>query len=749
MKAHITRSGTMIGILLSSSSLVISSQAYGQTLETDKNRVESDIVVTATRRELLLKDVPSSISAVGSERLEKLGARDFQDYVLTVPGVSFTDIGGGRQQIVFRGVAALGSNATTAIYLDETPLDIDLRLFDVERVEVLRGPQGTLYGTSAMGGALRTITRKPNATETQFRFEGSVNTVRNGGVGHDVNGMINLPIAEDKLALRIVAYREIEAGFIDNFSSDRSVDPVVLGSLIEKDPGKHVTQGTRTALRFDASDELDITLTHIWQRDVFKGLNSEDTDLGVETLRQSRNFNERYGSRVHQFNGTLNYRFGFADLVSSTTWSNGTDTNERDVTVVYSPVVQLFSNFLGTGGDTSGVKPLRLGSSDRSQSFTQEVRLTGNPESQFDWLVGAYYNWGRSDFAQGATALGVQPFFDLGPGLDLAAGDQLFAATIDQGQRELSFFAEGKLEITQALEATVGLRRYHIQSDFLQGTTGLLAFDGTLESITGQTLSSGKSSKSGVTYRFNLAYKASADTLIYAQAASGYRQGGANAFIPAGETPTPVSQYNPDTLWQYELGFRTTLLENRLSVHGSAFYIDWSGIQANITTEPTGYSFVGNVGKADVKGAELELSWRLFDGMNINTSATYSDARFREGLASLNVDKNDPIADIPRFTGSIGADYQWRLSDGLSANIGANLTHVSSRVTNANQGTSLKGYDDLDLRFGLDWKRASIGIFVRNVLDVRGQTGRDVLLGYERRSYITPRTFGASLSFEM
>jgi len=735
-------------LLSSASCLFISSAANCQESGADEVTDNDAIVVTATRRELLLKDVPASISAIGAQQLEDLGAREVQDYILTVPGVSFTDIGGGRQQIVFRGVAALGSNATTAVYLDETPLAIDLRLFDVERVEVLRGPQGTLYGTSAMGGALRTITRKPNASKTEFRFAGSVNSVAYGGIGHDLNAMANLPIAEDKLALRIVAYREIEAGFVDNFASDRSVDPVVLGQLIEEHPGDHVTEGTRTALRFDASDALDLTLTHIWQRDIYKALNSEDTDLGIEALRQSRNFNERFGSRVHQFNGTLNYRFGFADLISSTTWSIGRDTSSRDVTIVYSPIVQALAGAL-TGADTSGVRPLFLGSTDRNRNFTQEVRLTSSGDDRFDWLVGAYYNRYHSAFAQRIIGPGSQPLFDLGAGLDLAPGDQLFAASVETSQRELSFFAEGKLAIGDALDATVGVRRYHIESAFAQSTTGLFAFTGTLDSITGNTVSSGTASKTGLTYRFNLAYRAGADTLFYAQAASGYRQGGANSFIPAGETPTPVTQYDPDTLWQYELGFRTTLFDRKLSINGAMFYIDWSGIQAGITTQPTGYSFVGNVGKADVKGAEVELAWKVFDGLNVNAAATYTDARFREGLASLDVDKGDPIADIPRFTGSFGAQYEWKLSDAMTANAGANVTHVSERVTNANTGTGLNGYDKVDLRVGLDWKRVSVGLFVRNLLDVRGQLGRDVLLGYERRSYTPPRTIGASLSFDM
>ncbi|MBN8843038.1 MAG: TonB-dependent receptor [Sphingomonadales bacterium] len=370
----------------------------------DKSGTDSpDIVVTATRRELRLQDVPLSISAVDGERLSELGARDVQDYVLTIPGVSFTDASGGRQTFVVRGIASLGAGATTAVYLDETPLDIDLRLFDIARVEVLRGPQGTLYGQSSMGGAIRTITNRPDSTGFAAAVDASINSVHRGGAGGDVNVMVNVPLVTDKLAVRGVYYHEREAGFVDNYAvldripgevRDPSSAPVTPTTLIKKNRGAHDIDGARLMVQFDPVERLSISGTYLWQKDHYNGLNSEDTDIGRGRLIQSRAFDEIWGTEVQQYNLTARYDAGFAELMSSTTWNRATGRTARDVTYVFMPVFQKAYDILVNDGqnvaDLLGAPSVN--ERTRSHQFTQELRLTSQGDGPVGWVIGGYYN---------------------------------------------------------------------------------------------------------------------------------------------------------------------------------------------------------------------------------------------------------------------------------------------------------------------------------------------------------------------
>lgn len=701
-------------------------------------RVE-EIIVTATRREEKLQDVPLSVSAVSAEKLGELRARSAEDYVLTVPGVSFTNQEGRRPAFVVRGIPSLGSGATTARYLDETPQDVDPRLFDVERVEVLRGPQGTLYGASSMGGAIRTLTRRPDLQEYQLRVDGSFSETSEGGSGYDINAAVNVPLVDDRLALRAVGYKERVPGFVDNYQVVQTPAGLVPGALIAKDMGEQDIDGGRLTLRFAPSETLTIDANYYYQAGETTGSGSEDAELGRAMLRQSRLGREGYFEKMSEGNLTVRYAAAIGEFISSTSYSTVDEDTTADVTTVSAPFIQLFSMFFGDGRDTSSVAPVTLGNDGHTQRFTQELRLASNQNERFNWLVGGFYDESKGDGAQRQLGSGAAEFF--GP---FAPNDSLSEFSAQVRSKELSFFGELSYNLTSRLQATAGARRYDVENSFDRFQKGLFAFAGDINDILVGIRTLGEAQEDGLTYKALLSYQIADGKLLYAQASSGYRPGGPNSFVPPTETPTPSSQYESDELWQYELGWKTTLWNGRAQLNGALFYIDWTDIQSAILTGG-GYSFIANTGKAHSQGAELEAQARVGRGLELGASASWIDTQFDSGFPVLDVDAGDPLPNIPEFTANVNARYSWPVFSDYAAFAFGQYSYVGKRVQNANQQLELDCYGKTDLRLGMDLGAWEVSLFAANIFDERASVGRFTNFSGERLMYIQPRTLGISM----
>jgi iron complex outermembrane receptor protein len=685
------------------------------------------------------------VAAVTARKIEQMRARAIQEYILTTPGVSFTDAGGGRESFTVRGVGSLGVGSTTAYYIDETPLGTDLRLFDIDRVEVLRGPQGTLYGVSSMGGALRTVTRKPDPGALEARFDGSVNQVAHGGVGGDANLAVNLPLAKDRLALRLVAYDEKRSGYIDNYRVDRSVTPPVLGPLVEKDVGDAEFKGGRIMLRWIASPRTTLDATLYYQADEYDALGSEDQDLGK--LRQARGFNEAYATRTTQANLTLRHRFEHAELVSSTTYMRAKYDTSRDVTDLYGPFLPFFNITLGlgNGGATSGLKPVRLDEDYLFTGFTQEVRLASTGTGRLNWVMGAFYNDNNVTGLQTLAAPGAATVFGA-----FTPNDAVLRFRPNQPSGEASVFAEASYQVTPRLKATLGTRRYQLKNSFDQTVVGLFnanvaeVLAGDTSSVSEPVSDKGSAQESGFTYKAVLSFQATPNLLVYGGATSGYRPGGPNAYVPPGQTPTPTRQYTSDKLWQYELGVKSSWFGNRLTANAALFDIEWTDIQTAVATN-AGFSFFINAGDARSRGAELELQARPVRGLELGAAVTVLDARFGSSFPSLNVKPGDRLPNIPNLQVNLNGRYAWPVAGRWSGYVYGSASHVGGRVNRAGDSLNMPAYDQVDGRIGLDRGDWDLSLFVSNLTDARAPIGYENGLGADRTQYIQPRTVGVAL----
>ncbi|WP_374147034.1 TonB-dependent receptor [Sphingomonas sp. 28-63-12] len=712
---------------------------------------DSDIVVTASRREVKLQDLAQSVTAISADTLYERGARSKEDIVYATPGLSYTDIGGGRQNFVVRGISANSGLPVTAFYIDETPVqqlgsyNYDLRLFDVDRVEVLRGPQGTLYGTSSMGGTIRTITARPEFNKLGAVFESKVSGTSHGGVNYDVNLAVNIPLVDDRLALRVVAYKEHVTGFVDNYQLLKdAAGNFSLGDRIAKNVGDRDIYGGRAALRWAPSDRLTVTGTYYLQDSSFDGVTSEDVDpdigLVARGLRQARTFNEGPAYRAQQGNLTINYDFGWSSLISSTSyaWADGIDS--VDFTRQLFGTLQFFNASeadggagLGDGRVLTNVTSVPLRQDSNEYSFTQEVRLASSGDGPIGWIIGGFYNKGKISALQLLGAPNIAQY--LGP---LAPADNLFSYDAFNKQEEYSFFGELSWKVTDRLQLTGGLRRYDIRREFGSLTKGLFNLQNSFDDVFIGTTDAGISTKTGITYRGLISWKATDDVLLYGTVSTGYRPGGPNAAIPG--QPTPPA-YAPDRVQQFELGWKTAWFDNHLILNGAAYYIKWPNVQVPIGTPDGNFSYTANVGQAHTEGLELEMQARPFKGFDLTSSIGIQRAVFDRAEPLLDVDKGDPLPNIPRFTANVQANYEWQLSGGWTGFAQATYSHVGRRVTNANQGIELGAYDLGGLRAGVRINRAEIAVFVNNLTDERAELGRETR-GIDRLLYNPPRTVG-------
>lgn len=699
------------------------------TVDPEDSLILENIVVTATRRDTRLQDTPLSISAVSQDDLEMLGATDLQGYLRTLPGLSFTDSGGGRQEVVVRGVPNLGTNATTGLYVDETPVDLDLRLFDVERVEVLRGPQGTLYGAGTMGGAIRLITYKPDATEFSAKIDTTFSNTEKGEENHAVSGMINLPIVEEKLAVRVVAYRESESGFVDNYEVDRT-DPLnpIVGNLIEENVGELTADGGRLAVRFTPGELLTLDVNYYVQDDHYDGLNTEEPALGPGALRQGRAFSEIHSQKTEQANFTLQYDFGWAHLISSTSksWINAFDS--RDTVSIFGPIVP-------------GAEPVNLFGPTDDDKFTQEIRLASFGDGPFQWIVGGFYDDFRRSVGQQLIASGAEDLL----GDIFAPGDELFGFDGSAKVREKAVYGELSYNMSNRLTGTVGFRAFEVDSSFTNIQRGLL--NGLVT-----TVDSNASTDKDKNWKFLLSYQANDDLLFFAQAAQGYRAGGPNAFVPPTEGDIPDS-YKPDSLWQYELGIKSSWLNNRFTANASLFYIDWTDLQTLVGT-PSDFSFVDNFGKAHSEGVELDLGLYPVEGLVFDAQFSYTATAFDEDIPfvaglpelGLRIEDGQRLPNIPRWTYSLAGQYERPLSNNLKGFGRLDWQYVGQREDDpALNNIPLDSYGLLNFRLGVEAETWELALFAKNLLDKRTAIGRTINLLQERTNYNRPRTIGVNL----
>ncbi len=752
------RAAALASVFVSPGAVFAQATDDTSTTAQDQDRV---IVVTATRRATDLQDTALSISAISGAELQARGIDSVTEAISTVPGVSLLNDQPGRADITIRGVNTSSSsisqsdvivNSTTAVYLNQLPVTStvsktpDFRFVDIERVEVLRGPQGTLYGQSAMGGVIRYITNVPDSDRIAGGVSTYLSTTDKGGTNIGGDAYVNLPVS-DTLALRVVGYAYNNSGFIDAVGVERG-----------RNSNDENTYGARAALRWTPSDRVTLDLNYLYHEvnlGNLQAITSTYTPTGVSADNgRPRNFvqvsTDRFVAQhvqptqliAHVFNGEILVDFDSFEANLIVGHKTNDTSNEFEAAEL-------------TGGTESLFNNTTLSETD---STTAEFRLVSKYEgSPIDWLAGVYYEKAGGTIATlsiltGAPRVFIPGVFVLNPG----------SRIIDSGRQldyeELAFYGEAGINFGAGFRFTAGYRYSDIQNNY-RWTFADGIFDGALGRVALLDVDQGASEKVD-TFRFNLEWKASDNFLVYGQASSGFRPGGFNPGNALSGTVVPDFEYSSDTLWNYEIGVRSRFGDIAdLNVVG--YHIDWEDIQLPTTQLVSPFfSATLNAGTARIRGVEVEGSLRPADGLALTVAYAYTDAELTSIAPSIpglgtppgRVGEKLPGTAEHQFTGI--ASWTTGIADGIDLSSNLIFRHIGSRTSALGDTLVAPAYETLDARISLVLDSGlTATLFADNLTDEAGVLrvirGAPFLTG-DRFTYlnvIRPRTVGLRIGF--
>jgi len=702
---------------------------------------ESDIVVTAQKREQLLIDVPQSVSVVSGDALEKLQANSFADFLKAVPGLQLNQTTPGFGRLVLRGVNTGGVASTVAVYQDETTfgsssglvngaiLAGDFDTFDIERIEVLRGPQGTIYGASSMGGVLKYVTKKPETGAFEVRARGSVEATKGGDESYLGSAVINVPLG-DTLAFRASGFYRDYGGYIDSIGT--------AGSDVEKNINSSKSYGGRASLLFKPSETLSIQLSTYLQNLKTGASNNVDSDPATGrtlygNLTQSQFVPEGTDVRYRVYSAVVDADLGFANLVSATSYSTLSQSFRGDLTTQFGGLIEAI---FGTPND------FFQGQLTRVRRVTQEVRLQSPENDSFEWLIGGYYTREKGVIDQTFNAVNPGTFTPV-PGLPL-----LGVARIDSRYRELAGFANATLHLGERFDLTFGGRYSENKQSALQVSDGVLAGGPN-------TLPVARSSENVFTFSVAPSFEVSEQATVYARVAKGFRPGGPNILAPG--APANLATYSSDSLISYEIGVKAETADRTFGIDIAAFHIDWKDIQVFGQINNFGVNFNG--GKAKSDGLEFTANLRPTQGLVFSLNGAYTNAKLKDDTPpQVGGLSGDRLPYTPKYSIGANADYEWALGGETTAYVGASLRSLSKqpagfdfafRSANGRQ-RYLPSYEVVDLRAGLDFGRYSLEVYAKNLFDSEGKTSLEVPgnipLGAAGTAVIRPRTIGATLT---
>ena len=732
-----------------------------------------DIVVTAQKRVQTLIEIPQSISVVSGQVLEQRHATSLIDYASLVPGLSIQQQNAGESRIILRGINTGGSSPTVAVYIDDTPfgsstgqtnaahLAGDIDPFDIERIEVLRGPQGTLYGANSLGGLLKYVTAEPKFDKLSVRGQGGVESVDGGGVGWSGNGVVNVPLS-DTLAVRASGfYREIP-GYIDSVGVRAS------------DINHTANYGGRASLLFRPSDRFSVRLSALAQNIRAHGRDTVDVDPATLKPITADPFTGepgkgllRYqtlpeGNRVDYrlYSGTIAYDFGPVSLTSITSYATLRQHEDIDAT----PLLGDIAPFYGATTPFGTNQPSDI----RQKKVSQEIRLTSAKSSRFEWLIGGYYTrepgrihqlYRPFDPAIGALLpqAGTIPPDLLGPGVPAAPVpfNQFLIAQLDSTYKEYAGFGSATLHLTHAFDITGGVRYSHNEQDTTQTLGGGFA---VLQGA--DATSVGHSSEGVWTWSFSPRYEFNRRVAVYARVAKGYRPGGPNV-VPPGAPADYPARFRADTLISYEAGIRAETPDRTFGIDASIYYLDWKDTQVTTTFQTSigPVSADGNGEGAKSYGGEATATLRPTRGLLVVGSAAYNFTALKGDILVGGAD-GDQLPYAPRWTATLSADYDWALSGQVKAFVGGTIAMVSDRPGDFDTGYQttfghrliLDGYETIDLRAGLEMKPFTLSVYARNFANAGGQTYAGSYgtryAGLSDVALIRPRTIGLTAGFE-
>ncbi|MDZ4306466.1 TonB-dependent receptor [Allopontixanthobacter sp.] len=677
-------------------SLGVASQAHAQQAE--PVFTGNEIVVTATKRDQTLQDVPFSINAQTAEDIQKSGAVTLEDVSRNVAGLSVQNLGPGQSQVSVRGVSAgqvvrdqPGVKEQVGVYLDESVISLslftpDLDLFDLNRIETLRGPQGTLFGSGSVGGTIRYITNQPRLGAVEGTVEANLNLVDGDDIGGHLKGAINLPLG-DNAAARAVGYFTRYGGFVN-----------AIGPAGGEDVNSGERYGGRLAVTFQPSDTLSITPRIVYQKITADGFNrQEEYNLfgnQFTTTRPQVDFDEReqflllreaFEDETMIADATIKLGLGAVELTSVTSYIDRSILVSRDASALSGSV----SVDLGFP-DAGVLLPSNLRDTTELETFTQELRLASDGAGPLQWVIGGFYSKIDRVYEQRLPTPGYDAFTDavLGAGTSAAVAngfgpDSPFNSDLPYDIKQFAIFGEATYDLTDALSVTAGGRYYDFEEERTITTGGLFANGDA--GVVDQTESN------GFTPRLLVSYDLSDNVTVNAQAAKGFRLGGVNDPL---NTPLCNAQdlalfggfqnYDDETLWNYELGIKTQ--GRGFTFNAGAFYNDISNLQVTLDAGSCSSRIVFNVEEAHSAGVEFELGLNPVPGLDLSLSGSVIEAEFDTTLpgaltVATGIREGNRLPSVPKFQLSASGSYEWPVGDGTDAYVAASFQHVGSRFT--------------------------------------------------------------------
>jgi iron complex outermembrane receptor protein len=663
---------------------------------------QGDIIVTAQKREQRLLDVPMAITAITGAEIARRAASSLADMQYSVPGLTIIEQGPGMQRVEIRGISNSNGLPTVGIYFDEMPITLDdassnanPRLIDLKQIEVLRGPQGTLYGEGSMGGTIRYLTADPDLKRAGANFEAQVGSVKDGGTAWKVNGVVNLPVIQDRIGVRLVAGYEDSGGWIDSTITHKS----------DVNAAKTFTLRGKLLAKLSERLEATVMVQHQKQTEDYQNFAINRQTASLVPTRNSPTYD--------LVNFILRWDLGGASLINSFGYQHVNLNNATDYSATFVPILPFF------GIPAGSVTSVSLNGTGFARVYSDEIRLASKPGGPIHWTVGLY---GRDLYRDGTsasvTAPGSVPF-------------TLFTVSAIQKSKAWAAFGEVDWNLTDKLLVTGGLRYFHEQRDF----DGFSAVFGT------RSPQVNAADFHSLNPRINVSYKFSPTAIVYASAAKGFRSGGFNS---AATTSPPT--YNPEKLWTYELGTKHELFDRRLSFEAAVYYQDWQGVQTSVVPVGTTLGYIANSGKVTGWGADVSLYARPATGLTMSATYGWNNLEYKSTSAEHLPGDSVDYAVHQSWSGSI--DYRRPLFGEVQGFARLDYQHggkASIVNRSAAVNTAIGKRDLLNAQLGLDFGRYQVALFATNLTDNKTPIFPGPLGVFKENLEPTPRIIGVNV----
>jgi outer membrane receptor protein involved in Fe transport len=676
-------------------SVVLAPEAHAQAAQSavtsDEAEIADEIIVTAQKREERVFDVPASVSVVTGEEIARRGAATIEDLQYSVPGLSITEFSRGNQRIQLRGISILSGLPTVGVYLNELPLNNELNqagqdvpALDLERIEVLRGPQGTLFGQGALGGTLRYITATPDLNQFGGHASGEGGAIDGGGTSWRGEGAINLPIVHDAFALRLAGSYENFGGWIDNTS---------LGAEDVND-GSNLT--LRATALWQASNRLQVLLLAQHQDLDLNNLNLADAngDVADRVFSPTR-------TRVDLADLTVSYDFGGATLLSSTGYLNRRDQAQQDASGGLIPILELPIPF-GLGFPPGTFSSVALASESEGRIFTEELRLTSNGDGRLNWTLGAFFRDSSADaVSESVVSPAILPFTLLGTD-----------GTSPSDSRSWAVFGEASYRFVPSLEATIGLRYFEDRrtQDISSTAFGVSATD------------QGTDTFSSLSPRFNLSWSVSDNANLYFNIAKGFRSGGFNLTSAGLGLVTVPPTYRPETLWSYEVGAKVHSSDRRLTGEIAVYHNNWTDVQSFAFAPGFPIGFTVNGGELSGWGADAQLTFLPIPDLTLQATAGVNDMSYDSNTPEHMA--GDPADYVPSFTASASAEYRFDWTPTLPGFARIDYQYADEFQVYLRNTQLTPAFSDtlsyLNARLAINTEGWSASLFARNITNEDG-----------------------------